>query len=58
MYKILREKGKTIIGEEIQPACYQSLETGAVFLEDKNNKEYQQYLKWLEEGNTPEPADE
>lgn len=21
------------------------------------NKEYQEYLKWLEEGNTPDPAD-
>ena len=23
-----------------------------------NSQEEQQYLKWLEEGNTPEPADE
>jgi hypothetical protein len=25
---------------------------------DKNNTDYQEYLKWLEEGNTPLPADE
>lgn len=28
------------------------------FLFDENNTEYQKYLQWLEEGNTPEPADE
>ena len=25
---------------------------------DLSNTDYQQYLKWLEEGNTPEPAEE
>jgi hypothetical protein len=31
---------------------------GKSFLFDENNPDYQAYLKWLEEGNTPLPADE
>jgi thiamine biosynthesis protein ThiC len=34
------------------------VEDGAVIPCIEDNTDYQQYLKWLEEGNTPEPADE
>jgi hypothetical protein len=41
-----------------QPAqCIKRLTDNAFIPFDPANTDYQEYLKWLEAGNTPEPAD-
>jgi hypothetical protein len=52
MYKL----GKIHLGET-SPVNVQRLSDGAVIPFDPANTDYQEYLKWLEEGNTPEPAE-
>lgn len=39
-------------------ACIQTNNGTVAIPIDPANTDYQAYLKWLEEGNTPEPADE
>ena len=50
MYKLFT----TSLGQEF----VKRLTDNAIIPFDPANTDYQAYLKWLEEGNTPEPADE
>jgi hypothetical protein len=42
------------------PACIKKTTNDFITLipMDESNTDYQEYLKWVEEGNTPLPADE
>ena len=52
MYKL----ASTPFGGE--PFCVTRLVDNASIPFDPDNTDYQEYLKWVAEGNTPEPADE
>ena len=51
MYKLIKNPEKQI-------TTVKRLEDKAFIPMDEQNSDYQAYLKWLEEGNTPLPADE
>lgn len=53
MYKLNKP-----IFEGGQPVSVQRLSDNTSIPFDPANTDYQAYLKWLEEGNTPLPADE
>jgi hypothetical protein len=53
MYKKLND---SMTGQEAQ--CIKRLSDNAFIPFDPANTDYQAYLKWVAEGNTPEPADQ
>jgi hypothetical protein len=49
---------KSVMNEEISTTSIKRLPDNAFIPFDPANTDYQQYLKWIEAGNTPEPAEE
>jgi len=52
MYKLIKDN----ITNQIKVVC--RLSDNAFIPFDLKNSDYQAYLKWVSEGNTPEPADQ
>ena len=42
---------------EQEESCIQRMSDNVLIPFDPDNRDYQEYLAWLAEGNTPEPAD-
>jgi hypothetical protein len=54
MYKIVKEWYLKTIRDD----CIERIADKAIIPFDPANTDYQEYLKWVAEGNTPQPADE
>ena len=53
MYKLTKK-----YNEYVEVSSVIRLSDNAIIPLDPANTDYQAYLKWIEAGNTPEPADE
>ena len=54
---IINQKLQPIINGFTESTSVQRIEDGAYIPFDEGNTDYQKYLAWLDEGNTPAPAD-
>jgi hypothetical protein len=53
MYKLL-----PLMYGQTEPSCIQRISDNACIPFDPANTDYQQYLAWLADGNTPLPAEQ
>ena len=51
-------KQTKLMFNQTEPSCIIRTTDGACIPFTPDNTDYQEYLKWLEEGNTPLPAEE
>jgi hypothetical protein len=54
MYKLIKNDPLTGAPSRFVIRLSDNMQIG----DDESNPEYQKYLEWLAEGNTPEPADD
>ncbi len=56
-YKLLANCTHPITGNSVESTCILRKEDNAYIPKDEGNKDYQEYLEWVAEGNTAEAAD-
>ena len=56
-YKKLADHKDLITGETVETKVILRKEDNAYIPFDEGNTDYQEYLEWVAEGNTPEAAD-
>ena len=58
MYKLIKPSKVAIDNGVTEPRTVLRIGDNSFIPFNQDNTDYQEYLKWLAEGNTPEPADE